>query len=231
MTLLSVGEKKKPVGEPFRFFAVGEYGDEGGRPHYHLVAFGPKIALSLEDRISDCWSTDGRGRETRSIGRISAGLLTPERASYCASYTIKKITHSDSYALLPGQEPEFSMMSRRPPLGHHVIDYMVQTMYTENGSKMLAFHGVPTEFRLQGRRYPIGRYWVNYMREELGVETKKTPVCDTEEYRERFAETVKKAAKLERKFFRGTKTPRQDAESRGIFYNEPAVVWPETPKA
>lgn len=191
----------KPKDESFRYFAVGEYGDEGHRPHYHLVAFGPRLDVALEDRIRRAWSyVDAQGTR-RVIGRVSVSEFRPERAAYCAGYTIKKLTKPNDYRLLDGQHPEFFRVSRQPPLGHRLMEDIGRSCYTRSGSYLLAETGdVPHEFRIEKKRYPIGRYWIEKLREMLDVEKPqaKTNAERYPDYPERLARAKAQAAKARR---------------------------------
>ena len=195
--------KLKPANETFRYFAVGEYGDMFQRPHYHLVAFGPVLNLELESRVARIWGN----------GRISVSELVPERAAYCAGYTIKKMTKSDDYRLFEGQEPEFYRVSRKPPLGHDLMVDIARTAHSKSGAFLIARNeDVPKEFRIGGRRFAIGRYWVRKLREVIGDVPQEANLGKikaeqaTPEYRERLAKAKEKEEKIyraHRRRFRG----------------------------
>lgn len=112
-----------------RFFAVGEYGDKGDRPHYHLIIFGwmprdgkvhakqERYTIYTSGLISSLWE---KGYCTWSEG-------SPENCAYVSHYTVKKITGDmakEHYTriTLDGEMvdilPEFTLMSRRPGIGH-----------------------------------------------------------------------------------------------------------------
>ena len=75
-------------GKRIRYFAVGEYGTESGRPHYHICIFG----LGLEDQeiIEKSWTVRGNQQ-----GIVHIGEITSESARYIAGYTIKKLTRKN----------------------------------------------------------------------------------------------------------------------------------------
>lgn len=90
-----------------RYFAVGEYGSRTNRPHYHMVLFGADFmggAFRMNDTlycnpvVQDVW-----GHGIVSIGEVSYGSC-----AYVAGYTLGKL----------GNEDTFSLMSRRPGIGH-----------------------------------------------------------------------------------------------------------------
>ena len=78
--------------ESIRYFAVGEYGDQTSRPHYHLCLFG--LGKEDEEIIKKAWTE--RGKE---IGFVEVGDVEPESARYIAGYTIKKLTHKEDERL------------------------------------------------------------------------------------------------------------------------------------
>ena len=80
-------------GKRVRYFAVGEYGTESGRPHYHLCLFG----LGIEDQeiIEKSWTVRGNKQ-----GIVHIGEITSESARYIAGYTIKKLTRPNDERLM-----------------------------------------------------------------------------------------------------------------------------------
>lgn len=99
-------------GYEIRYFASGEYGDCGNRPHYHCVVFG--MGGNDKPAIEKCWPK----------GFVTVSHVTYKRAAYVASYTQKKLTgaYAEEYKRRK-VIPEFALMSRRPGLG---ADYVEQ---------------------------------------------------------------------------------------------------------
>lgn len=116
---------RKEVGK-FRYYAVGEYGDENNRPHYHACLFGhdwregrtiirntPSL-LWTHPALERCWG----------MGHVSVGALTFESAQYTASYVTKKLNNKRKYVrvdeetgeLIPLVQPR-AFMSRRKAIG------------------------------------------------------------------------------------------------------------------
>lgn len=98
----------------FRFFACGEYGERGARPHYHGIYFG--IPHGSRDLIADTWG----------LGRTHTGTVSPDSIAYVAGYTFKKcgvesqkrITECDDDGVVTFEyQPPFILMSRRPGIG------------------------------------------------------------------------------------------------------------------
>lgn len=111
-----------------RYFAVGEYGEELERPHYHLLVFGwfPADAklfahgdgydVYTSEIIASAWEY---GFHTVSAGSV-------ENALYVAGYATKKMNGErakDHYTRITRDGemievlPEFALMSRRPGIG------------------------------------------------------------------------------------------------------------------
>lgn len=87
----------------FRYFAVGEYGDQRGRPHFHAVLFG--VDLSYYKELLSKWDN----------GFIQGAELNEQRAQYVARYTTKKL--NGNLAEKDNRTPESARMSRRPGVG------------------------------------------------------------------------------------------------------------------
>lgn len=115
----------------FRYYAVGEYGGQTGRPHYHACVWGMKFGV-LETLGKSKKGNDNRMapelESTWGKGRTAVGSLTWQSASYVARYIMDKKTGNDAPAHYQGlnldtgeifeRVPEFSVMSRRPGIGH-----------------------------------------------------------------------------------------------------------------
>lgn len=84
---------------PMRYFAVGEYGDETQRPHYHACVFGhafTKDRQMIRDFPSLLW-TNPVLQGAWGLGHVSVGALTFETAQYTASYVLKKLASKQQY--------------------------------------------------------------------------------------------------------------------------------------
>jgi len=116
-------QRMKP--HKLRFFAVGEYGDQFKRPHYHACLFGlwphdakyvgKELFESVE--LSSLWS----------YGEVKFGAVSFQSAAYCAKYACEKVTgapaaeHYKRVHVQTGEVvdvvPEFAHMSLRPAIG------------------------------------------------------------------------------------------------------------------
>ena len=91
-----------------RHFGVGEFGDLSERAHFHILLFGAS-AQTIEYIAKKAWTK----------GHIQVGELHKNRIKYTVGYTIKKLT--DKKKIPDGRNPEFAIMSRKPPIGYYAI--------------------------------------------------------------------------------------------------------------
>lgn len=142
----------------FRFFAVGEYGDQSERAHYHAIFFG--LGLDATQRIEDAWG----------LGHVDVRELSPDLAQYCCGYVTKKLTRADD-ARLRGRHPEFARMSLRPGIGGLSVASIGEALTSEHGSKSVVLdQDVPALLRHGKKLLPLGRYLRAKLREEIGLE-------------------------------------------------------------
>lgn len=83
-----------------KYFAVGEYGSKGERPHYHAIIFNAN-----RENIERAWALDNK-----KIGEIHIGSVTEASIVYTLKYMCKhmRIRKDDPY----GREREFRLMSK-----------------------------------------------------------------------------------------------------------------------
>lgn len=146
---------RRSSGRAVRFYGIGEYGDQLGRPHYHAAIFGllpedaPLIDRAWTDRTG-CVPASGKP------GFVHHGALTPQSAEYITGYVTKKLTKSDD-PRLDGRPPEFAVMSRRPGIGTPSIVSLIETLNTADGALYIArFKDVPAAFQVGTRLLPLG---------------------------------------------------------------------------
>ena len=143
----------------FRYYCVGEYGDDTVRPHYHAAVF-PQVPLDPGVLLKP-W-TKGRIKSVRD--------LIPTRARYLAQYTAKKLTKDTDKRLRDGQEPEFRSSSRTPGLAAPFLPALVSAYSTEAGKRLIATRGdVESTIRIHGKIYPLGKFMLGKLRKELGI--------------------------------------------------------------
>lgn len=152
-----IKDSKRAVGS-YRYYAVGEYGDLSGRPHYHMAIFPQTDAQVAALRYR--WKA----------GFTQAGEMCDERARYLANYTAKKLTNGHDERLRPGQEPEFRLSSRKPPLGAKFADELAKHYSQPKARKIIETRGdIERTWRVGGRIYPIGQWPLNQVRKKLGI--------------------------------------------------------------
>lgn len=126
---------RKEDARKIRYFSVGEYGEETGRPHYHILIFGwepndgtfykrsrKQSTLYNSETLSNLWPH----------GHINYGTLTWDSAAYCAGYITKKFNSNQCEDRLTWKdpltnkirpkEPEFANMSLKPAIGQKWIE-------------------------------------------------------------------------------------------------------------
>lgn len=155
--------------EKFRYFLVGEYGDNTQRPHYHVALFGFKSCRSGQSRYSrlrkTCCDRCELVRETWGHGNIFLGTLEDDSAGYMAGYVTKKMTAKDD-PRLEGRHPEFGRMSLRPGIGFSAL--------WEIANKLLEYEldvsmdDVPLALRHGPKQLPLGRYLRMRLRTMIG---------------------------------------------------------------
>lgn len=134
---------RKATGKKLRYFACGEYGEKGNRPHYHAIIFG----YDFPDKLLHSESNGNRLYRSALLERVwkkgfsLIGNVTFESAAYVARYVMKKRkgkpdtvdqygkTNAEYYQIVDPetgemfqQEPEFALMSRRPGIGKAWFD-------------------------------------------------------------------------------------------------------------
>ena len=108
--LRSLHKYHLPDSPPIKYYAVGEYGSERFRPHYHLILFN-----AFQDWIPHAWSTKFKGEKV-SIGRVEAEPVKGRAAAYCQKYLDKGRTVPECE--IDDRVPEFSLMSKGLGIGY-----------------------------------------------------------------------------------------------------------------
>lgn len=124
-------------GRPIKYYAVGEYGEQSFRKHFHAIIFG----IFYEDTqiINDSWQNGIVDIAPVEIGSIN----------YTVGYIQKKLDLSDDYYINLGFTPTFSLMSRGIGLEFVLknYDYLRQRKYIQIGKN----------------KYPLPRYFRNIL--------------------------------------------------------------------
>lgn len=152
-----------------RFFAVGEYGDETFRPHYHVALFGYPACSYGNSRYTRtrqrCCDHCDLIRDTWGRGAIFAGDLSVNSAQYIVGYVAKKLTDK-SDPRLNGRHPEFARMSLKPGIGRDFMDEVASVLLGPGGGNFA--DDVPTHLAHGTRKFPLGRYLRRRLRELTG---------------------------------------------------------------
>lgn len=125
-------KRARRAGSEYRYYACGEYGDKGGRPHYHAILFG--------------WNPSPRELEVLwSMGRVDVATAEVASVRYVAGYVSKKLGLSDYD--LSNRPPPFQCASNGIGLAW-ASSNMIENLYD----------GALT---YRGKSLPIPRYYVN----------------------------------------------------------------------
>lgn len=165
-----------------RYFAVGEYGDESQRPHYHVALFGyPPCRKGGTNprRSGGCCDICDRLRDEWSCGIIYSGDLSYHSAAYVAGYVTKKLTKKDD-PRLAGRHPEFTRMSLRPGIGYWAMAEVASSILQHNLEDQI---DVPVALRLGGKEWPLGKYLRKALRKQIGRD-EKTPQAVLDQQKE-----------------------------------------------
>lgn len=126
-------------GEKIRYYMCGEYGEDLGRPHYHMILFGyrPDDLVFWKDSKGHDLFRSPFLEKLWKFGMVFVGEVTFDSAAYCAGYITKKITgekadeHYQRVNLETGEifwlKPEYCAMSNG--LGRGVYDRFRDDMY------------------------------------------------------------------------------------------------------
>lgn len=122
--------------EGIRFYACGEYGDAGGRAHYHIMLFN----CNIRDLVKHHQNKKGNWIYTSEMlekawGKGIVGITEAswDTAAYTARYMLKKQKglNKELHYTMHAQIPEFSRMSRMPGIAaewyHENRDKLWQT--------------------------------------------------------------------------------------------------------
>ncbi|MFV1885010.1 MAG: hypothetical protein ACMZ7B_11020 [Balneola sp.] len=88
-----------------RYYAVGEYGTETDRPHYHIILF--NINRQYLNRLSTIWG----------FGHTHIGTVTEASIYYVAKYHVNRNPDENDHRV-----KEFATMSRKPGIGYNYVE-------------------------------------------------------------------------------------------------------------
>ena len=173
--------RKKISPDKVRYFAVGEYGDETLRPHYHLALFGYGSCLYGVSRYGkyrkNCCIRCDLVRDSWEMGNVVLGTLEAASASYVARYVAKKISHKTA---IEGRPREFARMSLRPGIGGDAMHEVASQLMRYGLEETMV--DVPNALRHGRKLLPLGRYLRKRLRLMTGGDG-KVPEAAVEELR------------------------------------------------
>lgn len=191
-------------GWKLRYFLVGEYGEESGRPHYHAALFGFRGCDYGDSRLGPSGDRKPCGcasciiiQRSWGLGRVHQGVIERKSAQYLAGYTVKGMTNAEDDRLC-GREPEFARMSLRPGIGFGAMSDVARVI---DCYKLAASGDVQSALRHGSRILPLGRYLRERLRVLNGV-TDEGKAASLEEWRKELSELRAAASALsDRKVF------------------------------
>ncbi len=199
--------RKKFSARKIRYYAVGEYGDKNGRPHYHFILFGigqsefPMSVFKIKKDgsywgTSNLWNTQyeyvhlGKWKKRKwwnpIKGYLEVGSVTKDSCQYVSGYVLKKLTKKEDPRLL-GRNPEFCRMSRNQGIGVSAMDVVANAC---SKTHVLSDEtvDVPDRLRHSGKLWPLGGFLKNKLRimmwkdKKLLIDlSKRKRVADVEE--------------------------------------------------
>lgn len=159
-------KRVRKASEPhkLRYFACGEYGDESGRPHFHVCLFGYSpcqggAVIKGECQCNPCSVV----RKTWGYGHVMVRPLDHFGAQYVAGYVVKKMTSARDARLSEGQYPEFARMSLHPGIGADALWDVASEMMRAGQSGEL-----PSSLYVGKQLQPLGRYLRLQLSKRLG---------------------------------------------------------------
>lgn len=146
-----------------RYFAVGEYGEDSKRPHYHLTLFGMS-RFSVHDSVDGPITGEEVVKRCWPFGYSLLAEFNEATAQYVSRYVVKHLKDRKAGNVFP--IPEFATMSLRPGLGAGAMDIVAKALNEtvqnwESGD-------VVSSLRIGRRSIPLGRYLIKNLRQRVG---------------------------------------------------------------
>lgn len=146
----------------FRYYACGEYGEQMGRPHYHIIVFGLAPCSCKNHRpdlLCDCESRSAIFKAWGHGGVDRVGSVTYDSARYTADY-IHKASVSGEEACF-GRSSPFNVMSKG--IG---LSYILKNYYQLREQKGVTIHGA---------QVGLPRYYVKKLKLAAGIDYADLP--------------------------------------------------------
>lgn len=161
--------RKRLMPGKIRYYAVGEYGDETWRPHFHLAIFSDiqieRCYKSCEDmRKSGHCTQDCIARLSWKMGNVSVTpTLGQENAAYITGYIKKKATKER----LINRVPEYATMSRKGGIGIEGIKRIAEKYKRVLGDRSPS---IIRQLNFGNSSRPIGGYLEAILSDKLGID-------------------------------------------------------------
>lgn len=125
-----------------RYYAVGEYGTQTHRAHYHAVVFG--AGLLDGEQVARAWP----------FGRVHVAECNRHTIQYVAGYVTKKFVKKGDDLV-----QEFSIMSRKPGLGFGAVERLVTLIRDKKYAHLFeGNNAIPDGLRHGSAFMPFDRY-------------------------------------------------------------------------
>lgn len=153
-------------GRTFRYYCVGEYGEETLRPHYHLALFNFDQCYRGQTDLTRavcCKTCTDIAEAWQRQGSVQVAFLEPASAAYIAGYVTKKATRKP---LPPHLAPEFQRVSTRPGIAHNAMYDIADVLLKHNLE--CSIDDVPHTLQHGTKHMPLGRYCRGKLRKMIG---------------------------------------------------------------
>jgi hypothetical protein len=206
--------RKSLRGKKIRYFAVGEYGEKLGRPHYHVCLFG----FDFPDKYP--WRRSKKGHllyrsphleKVWTAGNCDIGELTMESAGYAARYTMKKIGGDMAEQHYGDRCPEFNVCSNG--LGKQWIEKYWPDVARDG---FVVY---------KGKKCPVPGYYMVWLKNNRPEAYEKVVMKRSEYYEQETYESGERLHFAAKARDSRTKTLTRDLESGSEEYRIPAD-WP-----
>jgi len=117
-----------------RFLACGEYGDNFGRPHYHLLIFNYDFPDRVFFDVQNGFNLY-RSSILESLwpfGFSLVGDVSFESAAYVCRYVLKKVSGELAEGWYDGRIPEFSLRSLKPGIGAPWLERYQKSVFPDD---------------------------------------------------------------------------------------------------
>lgn len=171
--------RKKVAPRKIRYFICGEYGEQFGRAHYHLILFGyvPKDLVVI---YQDNKETLYHSKEIEKIwnkGYIHIGIdIRKETVKYVANYMGKLSDYNIETQIAP-----FTQASTNPGIGGNYI----ATIIKENGKNVITHFDKSIyetdSIYIEGKQHKIPKYY-DKLAEKYGIDLEQIKTKRKEKY-------------------------------------------------